>query len=258
MYSTVENKFPVLMNTELEDFKPAILVNAINESGLGDASKHLYFVLLSTALKRAIKDHKLKFKLNIKGLFKKPRHSELAKNGIQYLELDDVKALKAAEVPKAKKRKARDLFLLMCLSGMPISDAFEFSPSSHITPDGKWFSYRRTKTKNACLIPVTDDAREIIDRYKDEWPLGDSIGTTRNFWNHCQWMGEIVGKKISAHTARRTAGCLFLTWGFSLESTSHFLGHSDVRQTASAYATVTQGKIEKEMLAMPVGTMSLK
>ncbi len=256
-FRALENKFPILMNTELEDLLPAFIVSQFAATDLMGASKKNYLVNLSTAIQTAIKDYDLKIKIKLDGLIKYKKNSFTQEK--KYLDLEDVKKIKAFEIKpsvfKAEhKKRARDLFVLMCLSGMAISDAFKFDPAVHT--EGKWFTYNRTKTANSCLIPIIPDAQEIIDRYAGQWPL--KIGNFKTFWNHCQWISDIVEKKVSAHTARHTMGCIFLEFGFSLETISSFLGHTDTKITGKIYAHVTKAKIEREMANIKPETMSLK
>lgn len=264
-YLSIENKFPVLMNTELEDLKPLHVVTALKEAqGVQESTIYAYFVLIKTAIKRTIRDHKLKIRVNLKGLIKRGKKRQ--EDGIKYLELDDVKKIRLIEIEKVKKQLSRDLYLIMCMSGMAISDAYKFDPANHIkidpatelTPERQWFKYQRTKNGAPCLIPVIEDAKEIITRYEGQWPLGKSIGTIKTYWNHCQWIGKQIGKDISAHTARRTMGCIFLEFGFSLEAVSSMLGHTNTEITGKLYARVGQKKLEREMAAFQPGTMSIK
>lgn len=252
-FKSLITKFDILMTRTLEELQPFHIVTALNSANIQDSSKHTYFSLLKSAITRYISDHNLNIKLDLKGIkFKSKRTQE----GIKYLTMDDVRKIKN-HICNPKKQQARDLFVLICLSGMSIADAYKFDPKLHMTPDEKWFEYSRTKNGNKCLIPVTDDAMGIINRYRDKFPLGNRIGDVRTFWDHCQWMGELVGKHISAHTGRRTMGCLFLEFGFSLESVSNFLGHTDTIICGRLYARVTQRKIEREMDSISKEVMSL-
>jgi len=260
-YDALIRKFPELIEIELADLQPSDIVKALRaETNLQDSTKHLYYVSLKSAIYRAIKDHTLKIQIDLAGLFK----NKTSNNGVvKYLLLDDVKKLLSYPIPNNKptKKRARDLFILMCLSGMAISDAEKFNPATQVTtdPNGKqWFEYRRTKNGNPCQIPVTDDAKEIIERYNGSWPLGKLIGSRRTFHNHCIWIGEVLGKHVSSHTARHTMGCIFLEFGFSLESVSNFLGHTNTVITGRVYAQVTKQKIEREMDRIDKSVMSLK
>jgi len=60
-------------------------------------------------------------------------------------------------------------------------------------------------------------------------------------------LGKIVGKKLHTHMGRKTAGALFLEYGFSIEAVSSFLGHQNYQLTAKVYAKITSKKIENEM-----------
>lgn len=244
-YVVLSNKFPNLMKTYIEELTPAMVVTTFNDTVLKHSTKKLYYFNLKSAIYRFCSDHRIT-PINLDGLFRGEAKNQ--RTEIQYLTLEEVKQIKAFEPTKIRRKKAKDLFLLMCLSGMAISDAFAFDPEKHMTPDGKYFAYNRKKTGNLCLIPVIDDAKEIIDRYEGRWPFAErEIGGIRTFTNHCRWIGDIVGRKVSAHTARKTMGCIFLEFGFSMEAVSSFLGHTTVALTQKYYAKVSRSKIEYEI-----------
>lgn len=247
-YLALSNKFPRLVQTYIEELTPAMIVTEFNDTTLKHSTKKLYYFNLKSAIYRFCSDHKMT-PVNLDGLF---RGESKQRAEIQYLTLDEVKQIKAFDPVKVRRKKAKDLFLLMCLSGMAIGDAFSFDPEKHMTPDGKYFAYNRKKTGTLCLIPVIDDAKEIIDRYEGRWPFAErEIGGIRTFNNHCKWIGDIVGRKVSAHTARKTMGCVFLEFGFSLEAISSFLGHQDTATSARYYARVSRNKIEYEIDRIP-------
>jgi len=217
-YESVAQKFPTLMKCSLDDLTPAMVVMAFNSLlGLKDSTKMLYYFNLKNSINKYCSDHNLHLGISLERLIKKSKQV----NEVKYLVLDEVKKIKAFDPKKPRRRIAKDLFLLMCLSGMARSDAFKFDPEKHLTPDGKYFDYNRTKNGNLCMPPVLEAAREIIERYEGRWPLGREIGHMRTFNNHCEWIGEIVGKPVTPHTARRTMGCISLELGFSLEEPLH-------------------------------------
>jgi len=252
-YGVLLTKFEPLMKINIEEITPATIVKAFNATELKENSKKLYYFNLKTAIYRFCSDHRIQNSINLNGLFK----GERAKLEVKYLTLAEVKQIFEFDPVKMRKKKAKDLFLLMCLSGMSVADAFAFDPEKHVTPDGKYFAYNRKKTGSLCLIPVIDDAAAIIEKYKGCWPIANEIGSIRTFVNHCEWIGKIVGKRVSPHVARKTMGCIFLEFGFSMTAVSYFLGHSSILTTEKHYARVSRDKIDYETERIPKERLSI-
>jgi hypothetical protein len=56
---------------------------------------------------------------------------------------------------------------------------------------------------------------------------------------------------MKSHGARKTFGTIMLEFGYSIESVSKMMGHSNPLITAQIYSKVTQAKIEREMQRTP-------
>ncbi len=202
------------------------------------------YMKFKTVLNRYIKENGLTFKLAIDGLCYLPPKEETEQ---EYLTWDEVNKLMEAEFEDKKESYFRDLFCLMCLTGMAVGDLLLFHPQDAISEDGKWFQYKRKKTGTMCTsIPLLPAARMIIER--NVWPVRISVRTIQY---KCDIVSELIGRTIKTHGARKTFGCIMLELGFTMEAVSKMLGHSSIAITERVYAKVSQAKIEREMSNLP-------
>jgi len=244
--------------TTLENITPAKVRLFINSLDMKQSTKALYLSSLHAVITLYIRDHNLDIRLNLDGIVEKQRKKEADEEESEYLEFDEVKKLLTIEnlkVGNGKGRKAewfseaRDLFVIMCFTGLSVGDIVKFTPQDMISADGKWILYKRTKTKKRgkrCRVPMLPITRSLI--YKYDWPTRLPIRTIQ--W-YCNKLGTLIGKRITPHTARHSFGGIMLYFGFSMESVREMMGHSSVAITEQIYAKVTKAKIEREMKEIP-------
>jgi len=210
-----------------------------------ESTQYEVYMKLKTVLNRYVRENSLGITIPIDGLMKPPRKEESTEP--EYLTWDEVLKLMEIELADPKDAYFRDLFCLMCLTGMAVGDLLKFNPKKSVSADGKWFQYNRQKTGNACIsIPLLPLAKTIIDR--NIWPVMLSVRTIQY---KCDIISELIGRTIKTHGARKTFGCVFLELGFSMESVSKMMGHSSIMVTERYYSKVTQAKIEREMSNLP-------
>lgn len=235
-----------LYEIQLSDFSPAVFREHINSLPVGDSTKFESYHKIKSVITRYIKDHRLKIELDFDGLFKKPRYN-MKEN--DWISNSDIAKLLAAQLTKSKK-DARDLFVLCCYTGMSMSDGLAFSTSNIKMIKGRdYVVYNRTKTGTLCEVPIIKGARELI--VSREWPVRLK---ERNYKYHvAKTLGSILDYKgLHTHMARKTFGCIFLELGFSIETVSKLLGHSNIMITQKIYAKVTQDKVERELALIGV------
>ncbi len=231
-----------LLEALITDLNGAVIRQFLNDLNLKDSTTYQVEVRLRTVLNLYLSDNGIDTKLP-KMMFKKPKVSEEA----EYLTWDELSKLLAIEVEDEGDRYGKDLWCLMALTGLAISDLLKFDPAKNISEDGKWLHYNRKKTDSKCTIPLLPMAKEIISRHK--WPAKVSVRWIQ--YKSTGIVSDLVGKKMKSHSARKTAGCVFLELGMSMESVGKILGHTSIRTTETVYARVTQAKIEREMNAIP-------
>lgn len=230
-----------IYETPLTEVTPALIRAFINSLKTASSSKFNTMVRIKASLTRYVKDHQLNLQWDFDGIAPKPRYVMKSED---WLTLSDVEKLWNTPL-KWSKKDARDLFCLSCVSGMAMSDVLKFDPKKHIKiiNGREFFDFTRTKTGSKCTVPVIAQAKEIIE--SREWPVTMNL---RSYQYHvANSLGKIIGKKLHSHMGRKTAGALFLEFGFSIEATSSFLGHQNYQLTAKVYAKITSQKIENEM-----------
>lgn len=242
-----------LLKMNLRDITPALLLKFLNSlTGLEDSTKWNTFVQIKTVINRYIKDHHLNIEHTLNGLIKKPAQQHTVVGEEEYLTLDEVRTLLAVNLSdRPKLAYARDMFCIMCFTGMAIGDLVRFTPD-WIGEDGKYLIYNRTKRGRRSEVPIFPISYELIHRHT--WPCKIS---DRTMQYHCEDISELVGRKVTPHTGRHSWGCIALELGFSIESVSKMLGHSSIKITQDLYAKVTRQKIEREKLEIHENTMDL-
>lgn len=228
-----------LLEALITDLNGAVIRQFLNDLNLKDSTTYQVEVRLRTVLNLYLSDNGIDTKLP-KMMFKKPKVSEEA----EYLTWDELSKLLAIEVEDEGDRYGKDLWCLMSLSGLSVSDILRFDPNKNISEDGKWIKYHRSKTGSECIIPLIPQAKEIIERH--DWPAKVSVRWIQ--YKSTGIVSELVGRKMKSHSARKTAGCVFLELGMSIESVSKILGHSSIILTQRHYAKITQEKLNRELL----------
>lgn len=232
-----------LIDTLLKDINGALIRDFLGGLDLKASTIHETYVKLYSVLNRYIRDHAINITLP-KGVAKRPQKIESEE--AEYLVWDELKELLRVQVDDDSDRYGKDLWCLMSLTGMAAGDLLKFTPKN-ISADSKWIHYNRKKTKSKCTIPLLPPAKEIIDRY--QWPAKISIRTIQ--YKSEGIVSSLVGRNMKSHGARKSFGTIMLEFGYSIESVSKMMGHSNPLITAQIYSKVTQAKIEREMQAIP-------
>lgn len=88
-----------------------------------------------------------------------------------YLNISDIKKLINTKFELKSLEEVRDVFLLICLLGIRVSDFHQLNKSNITkTKDGYTFNFQCQKTKNFLNIPIHLKGIEIIKKYKYQLP----------------------------------------------------------------------------------------
>jgi len=230
-----------IYETPLTEVTPALLRMFMNSLKIQDSSKFNTFVRIKGCITRYIRDHRLNIAIDFDGICKKPKY---VPKEHEWLTLTEVEKLWNADL-KWAVRDARDLFVLCCYSGMSMSDVLKFTPSKHCKEINRreFIVFKRTKTGSECCVPITKQASDIINS-REDWPI--KIQKRAYQYHISNKLSDIIGRPIHSHMGRKTAGALFLQFGFSMETTAKFLGHS-VMIFSKIYSNISAQKIDNEI-----------
>lgn len=237
----------LLLHHPLATFTPATLRIFLSGLNLKETTVYLYYIKIKAVINRYITDHNLDIELNLEGMLKPPKYRENLEGEEQYLTLAELTELVAVDLTNEPRvAYAREIFLLMCYSGMAIGDVVGFTPENAISKDEAWFMYRRRKNGNVCTVPLLPMLVNLLKR--NTWPVRVK---ERMLMYELVPLSKLVGRKIGSHSGRHTFGSIMLELGFSMASVSKMMGHGSIQTTEKYYAKVTKDKISRELAEMP-------
>lgn len=151
---------------------------------------------------------------------------------------DQFNAIKSASIVAPHIRKARDLFLFQCYTGLAYSDLMSFSYKNCEEIDGKLFYHaKRTKTDTDFVFQILEPAKEILEKYDYELPQISN----QKYNDYLKVVGGLVGvPSLHSHMGRATAATLFLSKGMPINIVSRVLGHTTLRQTTRYARTLNK------------------
>lgn len=251
-----------IFDLELYKLNPATIRQFIHSLNVMESTAFNQYRILTAVITFYVRSHALPIRLElINSVFKTPNKKSADSDDFNdggYLTLSEVGALTGLELnsatyrtnAKSSETQIRDYFLVMCFSGMAISDLVKFTPEVNIKEEnGKmWLKYRRAKNNNLCRIPLSIPEipiMEIINRLT--WPVPFDKRTAQI---HIAKLGEKFGKRLHPHLGRHTFGSVMLEVGFSMDAVRAMMGHSSITTTERIYAKVSQDKIERELNAI--------
>ncbi|GAB4017741.1 hypothetical protein GCM10028808_50030 [Spirosoma migulaei] len=152
----------------------------------------------------------------------------------------------------------RDVFFLMCLTGLSYSDVERLS-YEHIKTekDGAKFIhlYRRKmlsrKSRVPATIPLTAPALTILAKYEPVMTNGRLLPLQANapFNRSLKQIAFMCGldKSVSTKVARNSLATYLVNQNVPLQSVSAMLGHSSTLTTQVYYAKISPGKVIQDM-----------
>lgn len=183
-----------------------------------------------------------------------------------YLTQDELNKIKALDLPE-RLTKARDLFLVGCYTAMRYSDY------SRITPDwikGDTLQFTEKKTNNRNIIPLSENAKVIIERYEgvpklsetklniyikeicQRASIDDLVNISYTAGGQKTYEQKYKWELVSTHTARRTGATLMIKAGAPVAWVMKLTGHKSeasfwkyVRLSSEEYAQLTKQFIDK-------------
>lgn len=218
---------------------------------ISDASKALYWGVVVTALKRAVKDDIIASNPADKiSEQDKPKEGKSTK---VYLTLDEVKAL--ANTP-CKYPDLKNAFLFCCFCALRMCDArrLKWASVKKTSDGGKQIELVQQKTGEPVYIPLSDNALQWLPskgKKKDTDNVFDlpHVSTIEKWLGHWGEAAE-VKKHLTYHVSRHTFATLTLAYGADLYTVSKLMGHSNI-QTTQIYAKIVDENKRKAVELIP-------
>lgn len=178
------------------------------------------------------------------------------KKNIEFLKPEELEKLKSHKFASERLQQVADLFLLQCFTGFSYSDLANFDPKFHVEKEEngrEWIVKPRTKNGIESVLPFMPEAKEICMKYCVTTLQGKKLNlpviTNQKYNSYLKEIGEIQGYNITltTHIGRKTFGTIALNKGYSIESVSKMLGHSNIKTTQLHYAVVLKKRIVGEI-----------
>ena len=151
-------------------------------------------------------------------------------------------------IPNSERlQKIKDLFLFACYTGIGFIDVQHFCKTQiKKTNSIQLIVGTRAKTKTKYTTPLFSKAKKILKKY-------DYVLPKISNQKYNKYLKEIatdlnINKNLTTHVARRTFGQIMLNKGYSIESVSHILGHSDIQVTQRCYAYAGEKLVINEIV----------
>ena len=183
------------------------------------------------------------------------KHIHMEKVERAFLEKHEFLQVLNKQIDIPRIGQIRDIFCFCCLTGLAFADVQQLKPE-HIVKDingMEWIRKARQKTKNMCNIPLLEEARKILDRYK-EHPYCQAhsvllpVCSNQKMNMYLKELADICGirKHLSTHIARHTFATLTLASGATIDNVAKMLGHTNTNMTRH-YARILDSSIMRDM-----------
>jgi len=156
-------------------------------------------------------------------------------------------------------RNLKEAFLFSVLTGLRWSDVMKMTWSEvrGSKKEGWHLSFQQKKTKDFEVLPITNEAREILGpkgSHEELVFLGLKYSAYTNV-ALAKWMLRAgIHRHITFHCARHTHATLLLTQGVDIYVVSKLLGHKHIK-TTEIYTRVTNMKKQEAIKKLPKITL---
>jgi len=180
-------------------------------------------------------------------------------NPRMYLTQEEVERIRNLDKLPANTEITRDLFLLMCNTGLAYSDLAYLDESKiENLLTGKVIKGNRQKTNTAFMAPLTEEAENIIERLSNHKIAKKKnsllpVFCNQTFNRHLKEIGKKaeIDKELTSHVGRHSFATIALTAGVPLVTIQKVLGHSDLRMTLH-YSRLVDAKLMDDMDAFKI------
>ncbi len=178
-------------------------------------------------------------------------HFHLDKFNPTVLSEDEINRIWNKKLRMPRLKLTRDVFIFSCYTGLSYGDICHLRKEDIRSFDNRsWLQIIRRKTDKECYIPLLPISLQLIEQYKTSrkddllFPIYSNQKTNE----YLKEIAEVCGitKNLTFHVSRHSFATLLLTYGVSIESISHMLGHVHIK-TTQIYAQINKRKVENEM-----------
>lgn len=164
----------------------------------------------------------------------------------KYLSLEDLKRIEDTELTETIVKKARDLFVFCCYTGLAYSDLKQFKFENLVENAGNYYiEDNRQKTGSGYFVMILPKAMSILEQYNNVLP----VVCLEQYNQRLKLVRVLCGitKNLTSHMARHTfATTITLANDVPIEIVSRMLGHKRI-ETTQVYAKIMNTSIVKHM-----------
>lgn len=159
----------------------------------------------------------------------------------KYLSVDEIEAIKNAEITDNSISNVRDCFLFCCYTGLAYSDISKFKWEDVEKYKGNYIIRdARKKTDVPYNITILSPALAILKKHNYVMPVISNQQYNMRLKVLASYAN--IKKNLTSHVARHTFATWALSQGVRVEIVSKMLGHTDIA-TTQIYAKVLQDDV---------------
>ncbi|MDW7691111.1 phage integrase SAM-like domain-containing protein [Flammeovirgaceae bacterium SG7u.111] len=167
------------------------------------------------------------------------------KKPIEFLTVDEIQKLQGISFASPALNKVKVAFLFQMYLGLSYEGLEKFRYKDLKTyRDKKCYVKQRDKSMETYFVPLCQEALQLLEENGFEIPLYCNAYYNRILKEIALILA--IDLKLTTHLARKTAGMRWLNMGYSIESVSLMLDHSDIRTTQRWYARVLPIRVLEE------------
>ncbi|OON70294.1 hypothetical protein B0919_06065 [Hymenobacter sp. CRA2] len=262
-------KLYVNLRNLVNEFKPSLRIDEVTLGVMNDFRDWLIsrglrnLTIRSVFIKfRAVIHHFADaLSLNIKELSRFVNVKKVKNKNLIYLTKEELSDLLALDLQNPRYQRVRDIFAVMCLTGLRWSDVF----FTRANVKGNMLSVTTNKTATAVSVPLSAQAIEVLERNNYELKRVAPSEFNTQIKKVCAMIPalrtpeEIIhytGTKrdrqvlpkaelISAHAGRKTFINLCLQNGVNPAVIKGWVGHSDIKMIMDHYAHLSANQSEE-------------
>lgn len=139
-----------------------------------------------------------------------------------WLSREELDAIKNAPIT-GRLSILRDYFLLQCYTGLAYADVKRITIFDRYEAAGReWIKIVRAKTKSTAVVPISPEAKEILNRYN--WTV--SLPSNQKYNEDLKEIQRAVGieRQLHSHIACKTFVQLYLEKGLPVQATAQMRG----------------------------------